>query len=142
MKIFEALRQDHDKQRALLKLLLETKGDSSTRADYYQQLKGELELHAVAEERHFYAPLMQLDSTIDMSRHGVAEHHQIDKLIAKLDDTGMSSSSWLATFKQLAEKVEHHLAEEEQEFFQQAGKSLSEEQKKTLAHDYRAEMKQ
>ncbi|MEQ3652670.1 MAG: hemerythrin domain-containing protein, partial [Glaciecola sp.] len=68
MKIFEALRKDHDKQRALVKLLLDTQGDSEVRQTYYQQLKKELALHAKAEERHFYAPLMQADSTIKMSR--------------------------------------------------------------------------
>jgi hypothetical protein len=140
MKIFEALRKDHDKQRALLKMLLDTQGDSPTRADYYQQLKHALSAHAIAEERHFYAPLMQADATIALSRHGVAEHHQIDKLVAKLDETAMSSPAWLAAFKQLTEKVEHHLAEEEQEFFQMAGKALSEKEKSDLAEDYVAEM--
>ena len=140
MKIFEALRKDHDKQRALVKILLETSGDSETRKEYYSQLKHELEAHAVAEERHFYAPLMQSDATVDLSRHGVAEHHDIDKLIAKLDETEQTSPAWLTTFKQLAEKVEHHLAEEEREFFQQAGKTLSEKEKEDLAFDYVAEM--
>jgi len=140
MKIFEALRKDHDKQRALLKILLETQGESSTRQEYYQQLKDALSAHAVAEERHFYAPLMQADETIALSRHGVAEHHQIDKLIAKIDETAMDSSAWLAAFKQLTEKVEHHLAEEEHEFFQMAGKALSEKEKRDLAEDYIAEM--
>jgi len=140
MKIFEALRNDHDKQRALIKLLLDTKGNSDVRTEYYHQLKEELENHAVAEERYFYAPLMQLDKTIDLSRHGVAEHHQIDKFIAELDVLDMSSSQWLVTFKKLAHKVDHHLEEEEQEFFQQAGKSLTEEQKKKLASNYLMEM--
>jgi hypothetical protein len=140
MKIFEALRRDHDKQRALIKLLLETKGESSTREEYYEQLKTELVTHAVAEERHFYAPLMKADNTIGLSRHGIAEHHQIDKLIVQIDGTSMSSSSWLTIFKQLADKVEHHLAEEEQEFFQQAGKALSEKDKLNLAEEYLAEM--
>jgi hypothetical protein len=140
MKIFEALRKDHDKQRALVKILLETEGDSPTRNEFYQQLKSELNQHAIAEERHFYAPLMQADETVDLSRHGVAEHHEIDELLAKLDDTNMSSPGWFASFKQLAEKIEHHLAEEEREFFQQAGKTLSESEKRDLAEDYLAEM--
>jgi hypothetical protein len=140
MKIFEALRKDHDKQRALVKLLLDTQGDSEVRQTYYQQLKTELALHAKAEERHFYAPLMQADETIKMSRHGVAEHHQMDKLVAELDDTDMSTPQWLTNFKQLAEKIEHHLAEEEQEFFQQAGKALSDEEKTQLAKEYQQEM--
>lgn len=140
MKIFEALRKDHDKQRALIKLLLETSGDTSVREEYFSQLKDELENHAIAEERHFYAPLMQADDTIDLSRHGIAEHHEIDEFIATLEGTDKSSSAWLVTFKKLAEKVEHHLAEEEKEFFQQAGKTLSEQDKSTLASKYIAEM--
>ena len=141
MKIFEAIRKDHDKQKALLKLLIDTKGESNVREDFYMQLKSELERHAVAEERHFYSPLMEYDNTIAMSRHGIAEHHEIDELIAKLDETSMESSAWLVTMKALAEKVEHHLAEEEREFFQQAGKVLPETQKDSLAQDYIKEMK-
>ncbi|MFW8591611.1 hemerythrin domain-containing protein [Glaciecola sp. 2405UD65-10] len=140
MKIFEALRKDHDKQRALIKLLLETSGDTSVRDEYFTQLKEELESHAIAEERHFYAPLMQADDTIELSRHGIAEHHEIDEFIATLEDTEKSSPAWLSTFKKLAEKVEHHLAEEEREFFQQAGKTLSEQDKSKLASKYIAEM--
>ena len=45
MKIFEALRNDHDKQRALINLLLDTHGKSDVRSEYYQQLKTELETH-------------------------------------------------------------------------------------------------
>ncbi|MDO7085225.1 hemerythrin domain-containing protein [Pseudocolwellia sp. AS88] len=140
MKIFEALRNDHDKQRALINLLLDTHGKSDVRSEYYQQLKTELETHAVAEERYFYAPLMQLDNTVDLSRHGVAEHHQIDKYIAELDELDMSSPQWLATFKKLAHKVDHHLAEEEHEFFQQAGKALTEKDKNKMADNYLTEM--
>ncbi len=140
MKIFEALRKDHDKQRALIKVLVDTEGESEVRSDFYQQLKEELKIHAIAEERHFYAPLMKSDATIGLSRHGIAEHHQIDELIAKLDETDSSSSQWLKIMKELAHKVEHHLAEEEKEFFQQAGKALSEEEKEDLAQAYVEEM--
>jgi hypothetical protein len=140
MKIFEALRIDHDKQRALVKLLLDTHGESELRSTYYQQLKTQLQDHAVAEERHFYAPLMEADATIGLSRHGVAEHHEIDEFIAQLDDLEMSSPQWLVIFKKLAHKIDHHLAEEEQEFFQQAGKALNDREKSTLAKAYREEM--
>ena len=44
------------------------------------------------------------------------------------------------TFKSLKEKVEHHLAEEENEFFQVAGKVLSEAEKDELAREYRKEI--
>ena len=140
MKIFEALRHDHDKQRGLIKLINETSGDCNTRQVFFEQLKKELSQHAVAEERAFYAPLMNEDSTIKMSRHGIAEHHQIDKFIEKLDQTEMSSPAWLVTFKKLADVISHHLDEEEKQFFDKASDTLSEKQKTDLAMQYQEEM--
>ena len=141
MKIFEALKEDHEKQRSLLKILAETSGDTPAREDYFSQLKSQLESHAVAEERHFYAPLMESDKAIELSRHGIAEHHEIDELIEKLEDTDMCSPGWLTHLKSLQEKVEHHLADEEQEFFAVAEDVLSEGDLKKLATDYREEMR-
>ncbi|NAT45615.1 hemerythrin, partial [Pseudomonas syringae pv. actinidiae] len=41
-----------------------------------------------------------------------------------------------ATAKKLSEKVHHHLKEEEQKFFQMAGKLLDDKQKESLAGEY------
>ncbi|AFV85480.1 hemerythrin domain-containing protein [Alteromonas mediterranea] len=141
MKIFEALRQDHEKQRLLLKILAETSGNTAARREYYEALKTQLESHAIAEERHFYTHLLEKDATVDLTRHGIAEHHEIDELLGKLDETDMSSPAWLRHLKTLQEKVEHHLADEEQEFFQVAGNVLNDSQKTKLANAYREEMK-
>lgn len=140
MKIFEALRQDHDTQRELMKVLVETSGDTERRQKSFRLLKEALESHALAEERHFYAPLMEFDQTIGPARHAVAEHHEIDELIETLEDTEMDTSAWLTYMKNLQKLVTHHLDEEEHEFFQQAGKVLSEQQKSDLASSYRSEM--
>lgn len=140
MDIFAALRSDHEKQRLLMKVIVETTGDSASRRDFFQDLKAQLKQHSKAEERHFYMPLMKLDTTIELARHAIAEHHDIDELIAQLEQTDMSSPAWLKTMKDLQHKVLHHLAEEEREFFQQAGKNLSDLQKSELAELYQAEM--
>ncbi len=140
MKIFEELKEDHEKQRSLLKILAETSGDTPARAGYFSELKEQLESHAVAEERHFYAPLMKFDKAIDLSRHGIAEHHEIDELIETLEQTEMSSPGWLTHLKSLQEKVEHHLADEEQEFFSVAEEVFDNGDLKKLASEYREEM--
>ena len=141
MDIFAALRSDHEKQRLLMKALVETTGDSASRQDFFQDLKVQLKQHSIAEERHFYMPLMELDSTIELARHAIAEHHDIDEFIAQLENTDMSSPAWLKIMKDLQHKVLHHLVEEEREFFQQAGKNLSDQQKTDLADLYQAEMR-
>ena len=140
MTIFEALREDHDKQRTLLDILVKTHGDSEGRNELFEKVKKELQHHAAAEERHFYIPLMEEDLTQDKSRHSVAEHHEIDELIEKLETTDFSSPGWVAHAKKLHELVNHHLDEEEHGVFQLAGKALSESQKTTLATEYRQEM--
>ncbi|MBY8933429.1 hypothetical protein PS619_03958 [Pseudomonas fluorescens] len=139
MNIFEALRESHDRQRSYAKTLIETSGDTPERVEAYKQLKAELQAHETAEERHFYIPLMELDDGVDLSRHAIAEHHEMDEMMEELDETEMSSPAWLAIAKKLSDKVHHHLKEEEQKFFQMAGKLLNEKQKEQLAGQYEKE---
>ncbi|WP_077047647.1 hemerythrin domain-containing protein [Pseudomonas sp. KK4] len=136
MNIFEALRESHERQRTYAKALIQTSGDTPERVEAYKQLKAELQAHETAEERHFYIPLMEFDNGVDLSRHAIAEHHEMDEMMEELDETEMSSPAWLATAKKLSEKVHHHLKEEEQKFFQMAGKLLDDKQKETLAGQY------
>jgi len=139
MNIFEALRESHDRQRNYAKALVETSGDTPERVEAYKQLKAELQAHETAEERHFYIPLMEFDNGVDLSRHAISEHHEMDEMMEELDETEMSSPAWLATAKKLSDKVHHHLKEEEQKFFQMAGKLLDDKQKEKLAGRYEKE---
>ncbi|MCZ4407450.1 hemerythrin domain-containing protein [Cryomorphaceae bacterium 1068] len=140
--IFEQIREDHETQRALIQDLVETSGHSQTRKDLYEQLKHHLKIHADAEERYFYKPLFRDDLTQDKARHSVAEHHEIDELLEKLDNTEMDNSAWLSTAEKLKERVLHHLAEEEHEVFQMAGKALENSEKIKLGESYREMMEE
>ena len=141
MNIFEALRESHDRQRTYAVALVKTSGDTPERVEAYKQLKSELQAHETAEERHFYIPLMDFDNGVDLSRHAISEHHEMDEMMEELDETEMSSPAWLVTAKKLSEKVHHHLKEEEQKFFQMAGKLLDDKQKESLAGQYEKEYK-
>jgi len=137
--IFEALRESHERQRTLCAEVLKTSGDTPERHDLFAQLKTELAAHELAEDRHFYRPLMLHDEGMDLSRHAIAEHHAMDEMVESLEATDASSPAWLALARKLAEKVEHHLHEEEHRFFQMAGKLLTEPQKTALASSYLAD---
>ena len=136
MNIYEAIRNDHDIQRDLLKQLVDTSGDTKTRSDLFKKLNKELSIHANAEERHFYKPLIPVDMMQEHARHGIAEHHKIDELIERLEQTDMDSSAWLKIAKDLKHKVEHHLEDEEHSFFQLSGKVFTEKEKEELATKY------
>ena len=121
MNIFEALRNSHDKQRAMADSLSATHEDSPKRELLFKALRAELSaVHAAAEERFFYMPLMTHDMTQEPSRHGIAEHHE---MVETLEKTDHSSSAWLVTAKDLS-------------VFQLAGKVLSEADKLSLAKGY------
>lgn len=136
--IFEALRESHERQRTLYRQLIETSGDTPERQTLFEQLKTELLAHELAEERHFYIPLMEQDAGVDLSRHAIAEHHELDELVESLEEADPATPSWLPLAKKLAHKVEHHLEEEEHRFFQMAGKLLTDQQKTALARSYLA----
>lgn len=138
LNIFEALRESHERQRELYRQLIETRGDTPERQTLFEQLKAELLAHELAEERHFYIPLMEHDAGIDLSRHAIAEHHELDELVESLEEADPATPTWLPLAKKLADKVEHHLKEEEHRFFQMAGKLLTDKQKMQLAKDYLA----
>ena len=138
--IFEALRADHETQRTLIDLLIETSGDSDGRNEIFERLTAELQAHAGAEERYFYVPLMEYDKTQDNARHSVAEHKELDDFVEQLSATDMSSPQWLKIAKDLAHRLKHHLEEEEIEVFPVAGKVLSDDEKTSLAADYHDDM--
>lgn len=140
MKIYEAIRNDHDIQRELLDKLVKTSGDTNERNQIFNNLKKELHLHANAEERHFYKPLIPADMMQEHARHGIAEHHEIDELIEQLEKTDMDSSAWLKIAKNLKHKVEHHLEDEEHTFFQLSGKVFTDKQKDQLGIKYNTYM--
>ena len=139
MNIFEALRISHNHQRTLADQLIATTGDSPERDLLFKELTLELAAHAGSEERFFYVPLIAHDLTQEPSRHGIAEHHQMDKLIEDLQATDFSSPGWLVTAKALHHKIYHHLQDEEQGVFQLAGKVLTDTEKRTLAEGYEGE---
>ena len=139
MNIFEALRTSHETQRALADQLVRTQGDSKDRDLVFKELRAELSAHAAAEERFFYVPLIAHDMTQEPSRHGIAEHHEMDELVEKLEETDFSSPAWLATAKELHHKICRRLKDEGQGVFQLAGKVLTEAEKISLAKDYEGE---
>ncbi|MGC4028905.1 MAG: hemerythrin domain-containing protein [Steroidobacteraceae bacterium] len=135
--IYDALRESHAIQRSLCRKLLRSRPHTRRRIELFSDLRTELAAHAAAEERYLYAPILMDDAGLDSSRHALHEHHEMDELVEKLQETDTSGPGWLATAKKLSEKVHHHLREEEKKFFQVSGRILGGAQKKRLAGRYR-----
>lgn len=136
--IFSALMSKHDKQRALCDEL-ERLTDHKKRQAVYDELKLELQAHAAAEERHLYIPVMQHDAGLDLSRHAITEHHEMDEMMATMDDGRINQQTWDDTCADLIEKVRHHLQEEENKFFKEASRILEDDLQQRLGALYQVE---
>ncbi len=123
--IFARLKQDHDRHREMLEKLADTKGDSGERQDLFKTFRIEVSAHAAAEEESLYAVMLQDPDLREEGQHSVSEHKEIDDFLEELDNTDMSSPGWLATFKKLRHRYEHHIDEEEQDIFPVAKKELA-----------------
>lgn len=140
MTIFDSIRTDHETQRTLVAQLLETHGESDGRAELFERLEREMTSHAGAEERYFYIPLLDTDTTQEQARHSVAEHHELEELLEALHGYDMSGPQWIQTAREMCERLTHHLEEEEKEVFPVAGRVLDEDEKDRLAREYEADM--
>ncbi len=136
--IFAALIEKHEIQRELCDKLEKTEGEAQRKA-VYEDLKLELQAHAAAEERHLYVPVMQHDEGLELSRHAITEHHEMDEMIETLDDGRIGQEKWDKTCADLIHKVRHHLKEEENEFFKQAEKILDTDLQQRLGALYQVE---
>lgn len=132
-RIFEVLKQDHDRHRQMLAQLGETQGDSPERRELFEALRRELQAHAAAEEETLYSTMLAKPDLRDDARHSVSEHKEIDDFLGELVETGMSSPAWLVKFKEMRHRYLHHIDEEEEEMFPEAAETLSDEAEARLA---------
>ena len=142
MSITEELKKDHDQQRDLLAQLAESQPNTEERASLLKELKLQLHAHADAEERSFYAPLMQHDETQDEARHSVHEHHEIEECLEALEKAESDTTLWRSEFNKLKKLVLHHLEEEEREVFPIAAEIIPESKQEKLGEEYNEQMEE
>lgn len=138
MTIFDRIKQDHDTVRRLLDKA--EKAGGGARA-VYEELQRELWAHGKVEEAVFYNALAQVRSAKEETVEGLNEHHLINGMLDELNAMPAEGTAWKAKLQVLGELVRHHLDEEEEELFEEAGEALSEDRAAELGHLY-AERKQ
>lgn len=135
-RIFQDLKEDHDRHREMLARLGETQGDSEERRELFEALRRELQAHAAAEEEALYATMLACPDLRDEARHSVSEHKEIDDFLGELLDIDMSSGAWLMKFKDMRHRYLHHIDEEEEEMFPSAAETLSAKAEREMAQTF------
>jgi hypothetical protein len=137
MDAFELLKADHKKVADLFDRLEAASGKG--KLDVFKQIKSELDLHALIEEKIFYPAIEKPEETHDLTLEAYEEHKVVKKLLAELAGAKTADDEWQAKAKVLRENVEHHVKEEENELFDKADDVLSDEEIEDLGNRMEAE---
>lgn len=117
MNVLELLKEDHRRVDGLFQKVKAT--EESEHKELFEQIKAELELHALIEEKIFYPKLIEEgDQELkDITLEGIEEHHQAKMFLRELSSLVEDSEKFEPKLKVLMEDIEHHVQEEEGEMF-------------------------
>lgn len=128
MKIYEILRQDHEKLKDSLNELINLREDDNYREVLIEKIRGELIPHSRAEESVFYNSIRAAASDNSKVMHSFQEHLEAEGLLRTLQFKDKTDLDWKETAIKLKEAIEHHIQEEEDEVFTQARGIFSEDE--------------
>ncbi len=126
--IYDALKKDHDTLRPLLDRLVASKSGSEERKRLITMIKDELVPHSRAEEAVFYNSLRLTDAGREVSREGFKEHAEAEAILHALNGMETLKMDGDKLARKLKDALEHHIAEEEGEFFVKARQLLLEKE--------------
>lgn len=137
-QLVDALKADHKKLRAEISLLKETDISQSERQVCFGRFLPLLISHTQREEKIVYSFMKSMeDENLNlMAFEGKAKHMIADQLIEDMLSENVSELEWSASAKVLAELVEQHLDEEENEVFPYLKRHLDTDTDTALAVRY------
>ncbi|HPQ82652.1 MAG TPA: hemerythrin domain-containing protein [Candidatus Saccharimonas sp.] len=140
--VLDEMKKEHDEFRERIKQVKEAYG--ARKEKLFKELYLEILSHHKAEEATDFRSVMKRGNKEDKDLvfEMIEEHETIDfrfKLCAK---TKMTDETWNAKFKVLAEVLESHLKEEEDEFFKVANKDVPDEVLEKQRNVFKAKQKQ
>lgn len=135
--IITLILKDHAPLKKLIKIMKNSDKDLSERQDAFEQFCPLLVAHAKSEEQVLYAHLKEQDDLREEALEGDVEHGLADQMVEEAMRTD-DEDLWSARVKVLAELVEHHIEEEEEELLPDFRKNSEREERVELGEEYLA----
>lgn len=117
--VLAILKDDHDRVKKLFRRFERMKDGDAQMSQLVEQACRELEIHAMLEEELFYPRIRERIRESDLVEEAEVEHESAKHLIHQLKRLDAEDPKYAATFAVLAEYVQHHVREEENEIFPQ-----------------------
>lgn len=134
--IIDLIIEDHRPLKQLIKILKNTDRYSfGERRDAFEDFAPLLAIHSKPEEQSLYTFLKENEELKVQGYEGEVEHGLAEHLAREIKETE-NEDLWSARAKVLAEMVEHHIEEEEEEMFPEIRKNSELEERAKLGTLY------
>ena len=142
MNIFDRIKQDHDAAREVIQNIKDTSERAEkTRQNLFDHWKLDMWVHHKVEEAVFYSILRETKEMHGDAMEAYNEHHMANGMIEELDTFPVNSEEWAVKFGALSELVDHHMKEEEEDFFPAARKLLDKKTQDLMGERFDARKK-
>jgi len=123
MDAIELLKQDHARVMELFNRV--RNADLTQKRHLFQAIRLELERHTLIEETVFYPAFAEKELLRERVQRSLDDHQEVKDLISQLE-TADDDDDFDGLLEDLVESVEHHVLEEENDFFPDARTLYSE----------------
>src|SRR3954467_995004 len=118
------LKDDHAEVKRLFRAFEKT-DDPAKQGELAEQMIAALQLHTEVENTILYPAILKtLPDLEDEILESYEEHHAVDLIIAEIQKLEPTAENFKARVTVLIENVEHHIGEEEDEWFPKVRKAL------------------
>lgn len=136
MDIITELKADHKDLKKIYTTGLKEKTTLAEKRKLFAKLVQLVPAHAKSEERSTYQPSKHKENLKSEACEGYEEHGLVDLLLEEMKGS-LDSDTWEAKFQVVCELLEHHIKEEETEYFPELKKTFTLEQRKEMGERYR-----
>jgi hemerythrin superfamily protein len=133
--IISIILQDHQPLKELIRVMKNPDKPLAARAQAFAEFAPLLLAHAKPEQESLYTFLKDVEELREESFEGDVEHQLADQM-AEESKRSLDDDQLGARIKVLAELVEHHLKEEEQDMLPEVRKRVAKEDRMRLADQY------
>ncbi len=137
--IIELILTDHIPLKSLIETLKDDETKRAAKEGPFEEFAFLLLGHAKSEEQSLYVAMKEYTDLKMPGYEGDTEHAIADQLVQEINATP-DDNEWLAKVKVLAEMVEHHIQEEEEDMLKEVEEQIPEDVRMNIGSEYTALM--
>lgn len=135
--IIDLILADHKPLKQLIKTMKSERAEDSEKIQAFKEFARLLTAHAKAEEEALYSYMKKVKDLREHGYEGQVEHNLADQVVEEAK-RATEKDLKLAQIKVLAELVEHHIEEEEEEMLPEFRKETNLEDREDIGRHYLA----